>query len=445
MHTTSLSAAQDARNDPTPLLPPAPAPLPDALLDTLIEPIRVHRDLYVDPAIFAREMAAIFGRCWLYVGHESEVPEINDFKTLTLGRRPVILTRDKNRDLHVLFNRCAHRGTQVCREAKGRNRVFVCPYHGWSFQNDGSLLGVPHADGYGGKPTDERWDLGQAAQVDTLHGLIFARFSSDGPSLHEYLGQSIPIIGQFMNRSSIGPLTVGHGVHRMLVRANWKTVWDNSTDGYHAETSHRSITMLSRQRYDKDKSLSHFQGSPDETAMYQLAFGNGHSFLDQSPAMGSRWNRVRPMPGREAVLGALEAEADLDTLLEDLPGPGWNLNIFPNLMMIGNQLVVIEPVGVDSFEMVWFATQIDGAPASANTLRMRIAEDFPNLGEVDDVDVWERMQESFAIAEAPWIDMSRGIASDTIDPDTGVVRGLVTSDTGMRAFYAHYHRLMVAA
>lgn len=440
--TCSVPAMPGYRNDPEPLLPRGPQAAADARLDTLIEPLRVHRELYVDQEIFARELAAIFGRCWLFVGHESEVAEANAFKTMTIGRRPVILTRGKDGRLHLLFNRCAHRGTHVCREAKGRSRVFVCPYHGWSFQNDGTLFGLPHAEGYGGKPSDGRWNLGRAAVVDTYQGLIFARFSEDGPSLREYLGHSMPIIDQFMKRSSIGPLTACHGVHRMLVRANWKTVWDNSTDGYHAESSHQSITMISRQRYDRDKSLSHFGGSPDDTPMYQLAFGNGHSFLDQSPAMGSRWSRVRPMPGREAGLAELGDTEGLGDLLEDLPGPGWNLNIFPNLMMIGNQLVMIEPVSVDSFEMIWFATQIDGAPPVANSLRMRIAEDFPNLGEVDDVDIWERMQNGFAIGEAPWVDMSRGVATDTIDPETGVVRGMVTSDAGMRAFYANYRRLM---
>ncbi len=427
----------------SPKVPKAPESVGDDHWDALIQPDRVHSRLYTDDEIFRRELTHIWGRCWLFVGHESEIPEPMDFKTVTVGRRNLILTRTRAGDIHVLFNRCTHRGTQICRAEKGRSKVFVCPYHGWSFRNDGTLFGLPHDEGYGGRPEDGRWDLAQAARVDTYHGLIFASFVADVPPLTEWLGHARPILDKFLLRSGFGPLTACHGAHRMLVRANWKTCWDNSTDGYHAETSHRSITMLSQKRYQKGKSLSHFDGSPDDTPMYQMALGNGHTFLDQSPAMGNKWQRARPMPGREAAITELEDRADLEDLLEDLPGPGLNLNIFPNLMMIGNQLVMIEPVSVGEFAMIWYATQIDGVPDSANTIRMRVAEDFPNLGEVDDADIWERMQHAFeTIPEAPWIDMSRGLHTDRVDPETGVIHGLVTSDAGMRSYYAHYKRMM---
>jgi nitrite reductase/ring-hydroxylating ferredoxin subunit len=412
--------------------------------DTLIEPLRVHRRLYVEEPIFRRELINIFGRCWVFVGHVSEIPEPHDFRALTVAKRPLIVNRGADGKINVIFNRCSHRGTQICREERGNTGVFACPYHGWTFNCDGSLRGQPHAEGYGGKATDGRWDLDGAVDVDVYQGLIFAKFSAGGPGLQEYLGNARPLIDQFMERSSFGPLTATHGQHRMLIRANWKTVWDNSTDGYHAKSSHRSITMLSRSRYDRDKSLSHFGGgSPDDTDMYQIAFENGHSFLDQSPAMGSRWNRARPMPGKEAAVEALGECEDLEQLLEDLPGPGWNLNIFPNLMFIGNQLVMVDPLETERCAMIWYATGIDSVPDTANTIRIRIAEDFSNLGEVDDVDIWERMQESFAIPEAEWVDMSRGLETDERDSSTGVVRGKVTSDAGMRSFYQNYKRLMV--
>lgn len=205
---------------------------------------------------------------------------------------------------------------------------------------------------------------------------------------------------------------------------------------------------MTRARYGGDKSLSHFRGSPDDTAMYQVALGGGHTFLDQAPAMGSKWQRARPAPGSDAAIDALRGRIpadELESTLEDVPGAGMNLNVFPNLMIIGNQLVVIEPLAPDRFSMVWHATTFDGLPPELNAVRLRIAEDFPNFGEVDDVDMWEHIQQGLQIPEVEWIDMSRGLHTDRLDPATGQVWGKVTSDTGMRGYYRQYHSMMSEA
>ena len=101
--------------------------------DLLIQEDRIHRSVYTSEALFRREMCNIFAKTWVFVGHESEIPAAGDFVTRHLGRRPVIITRDADADIHVIFNRCAHRGAKVCREDKGKCKVFVCPYHSWSY------------------------------------------------------------------------------------------------------------------------------------------------------------------------------------------------------------------------------------------------------------------------------------------------------------------------
>src|SRR5262245_35405806 len=120
-------------------------------LARLVEDRLVHRATYIDPAIFALELERIFGRAWLYVAHESQLRNVGDFVTTRIGRERVIVARHDDGRIHAFFNRCTHRGAQVCSAASGNTRSFVCPYHAWSFRTDGSLDGIPHAAaGYGG-------------------------------------------------------------------------------------------------------------------------------------------------------------------------------------------------------------------------------------------------------------------------------------------------------
>jgi phenylpropionate dioxygenase-like ring-hydroxylating dioxygenase large terminal subunit len=411
----------------------------------LVQPNRVHRSIYTDPALFRAEMERIFARTWFFVGHESEVPEPGSFVTRSIGRRPFILTRTRDGQLRLLFNRCTHRGTTLCRAESGKARFFTCPYHGWTFDNAGGLAGMPHPEGFEGDQMDGRWNLGGAARVESYRGMIFASLTDAVPDLAVHLRNVRPYIDRFFDRSPVGPLAAVNGMHKMEIRANWKTCFDNSTDGYHAETAHRSILEVTRKRYGGSRSLSYVLGKPDDGPMYQLALGNGHTFFDQFPAMGDLWDRVRPAPGLEPIEDAVAALPDGQRMLRDIPGPGVNLNLFPNMITIGNQLVMIEPLAVDRFLMIWYATSIDGAPPEINSGRMRIAEDFPNFGEPDDIDCWEQMQFPLGIPEMEWLDMSRGLATDVVDHETGVIRGRATSDTGMRGYYREYKRLMAGA
>ena len=75
-----------------------------------VEPDRVHRRVYSDPAVFELEMDRIFNKVWTYVGHESQVPKVGDYWTVQIGRQPMVMVRHSDRSVHVLYNRCPHRG-----------------------------------------------------------------------------------------------------------------------------------------------------------------------------------------------------------------------------------------------------------------------------------------------------------------------------------------------
>ena len=117
-------------------------------LAMLVQPERVHRSVYADPAIFDLEMERLFGRAWLVLGHESQVPNPGDYFTTRMGREPVIVIRKDDGTIGVLVNRCAHRGSMVCAEGRGNVERFVCPYHGWSYDRAGELKAVPFSSGY---------------------------------------------------------------------------------------------------------------------------------------------------------------------------------------------------------------------------------------------------------------------------------------------------------
>jgi anthranilate 1,2-dioxygenase large subunit len=201
---------------------------------------RVPYQVFVDPAIYTREQERIFrGPTWNYVALAAELPNPGDFKATFIGDTPVVVSRDREGELHAFVNRCAHRGALVCREMRGNRNTHVCVYHQWSYDLRGNLIGVPFRrgiEGKGGYPTDfdpSRITLPQL-QVATYNGVVFASFSQAAESLEDYLG---PIQRPWFDRVFNRPLRVlGYG--RQFIRANWKLYAENTRDPYHASLLH---------------------------------------------------------------------------------------------------------------------------------------------------------------------------------------------------------------
>ncbi|WP_439586897.1 aromatic ring-hydroxylating oxygenase subunit alpha [Hydrogenophaga sp.] len=414
--------------------------------DDLVQPDRVHRRLYTDDGIFAREMDNIYAATWVYLVHESEIPEPNDFKQAWIGVRELIVTRDEEGAIRVFSNRCSHRGASVCREHRGNATDFTCPYHGWRFDNRGQLFGVPGKNAYGSGFKGRDMHLARPAQVASYKGFVFATLNPDAPPLEEHLGNARRYLDAWIDHNGGAANLRLVGAQRFRLSCNWKLVWDNAGDGYHVPFSHQSLLMMTNERYGGGD-MAYFADA-DRSKMSNSALDNGHSVIDQRPEMHgeSAWKQQRPQPGREpyenyvAATYGEQAQRVLDTTV----GAGMNLNIFPNLALIGNQVQVIQPQAAAVTGVYWYATQRKDVDAEVNTLRLRTQEDFPVMGEMDDAANFEECQRGLANSpEDEWVDMSRHYETgkDVLAED-GIVRGPVTTDLHMRNYYAQWKRLM---
>ena len=427
--------------------------------DELIFEDRVHRRLYTDEAIFRDEMRKIFGAVWVYLGHESQIPENDDFVTSRLGLRPIIVVRDSGGTIRALYNRCTHRGATVCRQERGSAKAFQCPYHGWSYFNSGRLSGVPWPDGYADDFSDAKFNLAQVPRVQSYRGFIFGTLNPDAPSLEDYLGPIRTPIDEWLDRHPGGKIALCDA-NRLKFNGNWKLAYDNSADGYHVVFSHRSLlAMENRLVAEEDKGMAYYKDRPDDAPMYVRYFGNGHHFKDKRGNVeqrpGALWEIEATHPGMEHYEQALRDRLgdEADRVLDLASSEPVNINVFPNLLILGNHIQVLQPVSLTETDTTWYGTaviddhdELLGAVDDVNALRMRTQEGFPNFGEVDDLMNFEQIQVGLEAEEDEWVYMHRGLGIPgriSVDDD-GVITGPPTDEVFMREYMKEYKRLMTA-
>ena len=186
----------------------------------LVQSDRAHTSLYKDARVFDDEMEKIYYSTWVWVAHASEIPDGGSYKTINIGKQPVVVVRDRKKKVHVLLNRCRHRAATVCEHKKGKTNSFVCPYHGWSYALDGSLRGVPSPESYGECLDKSEFPL-ISLRVEEYNGMIFATFKDDIEPLADFLGAAKKWIDLFMKQGAGYPIKV-LGEHRFRFPGNWK-------------------------------------------------------------------------------------------------------------------------------------------------------------------------------------------------------------------------------
>jgi len=407
----------------------------------LVRENEVHGSLYTDPAIFEEELRKIWFRTWVYVGHESEVPQPNDYVMKSIGPEPILMTRDREGRIHLLHNRCPHRGNRVCMTEKGSARSFTCPYHGWTFTNDGALRGYPFPSGYEGVDRSEL-GLGKVARVASYKGFVFGSMAEEGPSLEEHLGAAMAAIDALCLTSPEGEVEVTAGFLKHKVKSNWKFLVENETDGYHPSFVHASI-------FEVAKSGIGALYSSDSTAVSRY-FGQGHSENDLRPEFRKRdvpmsWfnttaERLPEYTQRmEAAYGVEQARK---IMIDGTP----HIMIYPNLFIAEIQIFVIQPLAFNESVQHVTALQFKGAPDLNRRLRQQTMGSVGPAGFLlaDDAEMYERTQLGVQAKRPEWLYLGRGKHRERTD-ENGYLIGDATDETPTRGIWRHYRSLMEAA
>lgn len=410
-------------------------------LADLVQQDRVHTSLYTDPALFEQEMDKVFSSTWVWVAHASEIPEAGSYKTTFVGRQPVVVVRDRKQQVHVLLNRCRHRAATVCEGHKGKTNSFVCPYHGWSYSLDGALRGVPSPESYGDLLDKADFPLIKL-RVEEYAGMIFATFKEDIEPLVDFLGPAKKWMDLFMKQGGGFPVKVG-GEHRFRFPGNWKIQLENTTDAYHFPLVHKSFLSSVDEQTEKMLDFVEGPGLVED-------LGNGHSVMVMIPELVDlEANLDAPIPDRFAEL-AEELRKDypedqVRRIVRAVGGSGFNLNLFPNVACSMAFFRVLRPVSVTETEIHHAAIVMDGGPAAANQARLRLHEHFQGpmgFGTPDDAEAWDRVQRGSFAGTNQWIMLNRGLAKEVETPDGR--RSDVSAETGMRAAYRQWKKLMTA-
>jgi salicylate 5-hydroxylase large subunit len=390
--------------------------------------------VYSDPEIYAREQERIFcGPSWSYVALEAEIPKGGDFKRTFIGDKPVVVIRDQDGGVNVVENRCAHRGVKFCQEHLGNVTEFMCPYHQWTYDLKGDLIGVPFRRGLkkqGGMPAD--FDVRQHGlrklRVACRHGVVFASFASFADALEpleDYFGPTI--LGLFDRVFDGRKLTV-LGYSRQLTPANWKLMFENIKDPYHATLLHVFLVSFGLFRAD----------SPSRTV---IDASGRHS-------AGMSWRGEQKKTEDNAEMKSLLEHFTLQDQTMIQPVREFEqytvalMTVWPNLIVQqqSNTLAMRQLItrGPGAFELAWtfFGYETDDEEMVRRRVRQANLMGPSGFVSLDDSEVMKFAQEGvgpYSQADAVMEMDGRGWTEDEAHAIT---------EAPIRAFYEHYRNVM---
>jgi phenylpropionate dioxygenase-like ring-hydroxylating dioxygenase large terminal subunit len=437
-------------------------PVPDSsrlsreAIRRLVEPNRVHRSIYVDPAIFALEMERIFERTWIYVAHESQLPKPGDYLTAQIGRQAMVIVRHDDGSIRALYNRCGHRGARLVGGA-GNVRHFRCCYHGWTFRTDGSVLSVPLRRGYDGTTFDvaERafW-MPSAPRVDSYRGFVFASLAEDGPDLRSFLGGIVSSLDDIADRAPSGRIEIADPPFRVIQRNNWKLFLENLNDTMHALSVHESAIESARTQLAEmsdpetpadswvGETLSTIgkNGTPQSTMdrIGVAGFPHGHSF------MGGFFN---PDSYERPYVAALEQARGTERMRQILSVNRHNSIIYPSMTIQAayHQLRVLRPLAVDRTLVEAYTFRLSGAAPESyrRTLAYAMLMNSPSSNMMpDDLEAFDRVQHGLDVRAGDWVSLHRNDGHDIASD--GAFTGTGTSELPMRNQARAWLELMTA-
>jgi p-cumate 2,3-dioxygenase alpha subunit len=410
---------------------------PALLVDPAQRVFKVARRNFVDHEIFEAEKERIFDRCWLYLGHSSELPKPGYFISRSVAGRSILFTRDAKGQLRALLNTCPHRGAQVCRERKGNAKSFQCFYHGWVFGADGKLRSQPGEESYpdGFKARDTS-NMQAVPRYESYRDFNFVSFDPNIVPLEQYLGNAKEYLDVICDQTDAG-MSIVAGSQEYSIRANWKLLTENSIDGYHAMTTHASYFDILMNTTDN---MSAGTGGG-----FGYDLGGGHAVLEY----GAPWGRpvAQWIPGWGEA-GKTEIARQYDKLVglygkdraDRIALKNRNLFIFPNLVVNDIMALTVRtyfPMAPDYMVINAWALAPNDETAWARKYRLNNFLEFLGPGGFatpDDAEALEHCQRGFKNSkEAMWNDISKGMGKDKPSHN---------DELQMRAFWTQWNRQM---
>jgi len=421
----------------------------------LVREDAVHRDVYLSQELFDLEMERLWRNTWIYVGHDSQVPNIGDFYSTEIARQPLIMLRDEGGKVRVLMNRCAHKGARLVSAMHGQceNRLLRCPYHGWTYRLDGSIRTIPMKSGYEGTALADSPNsrgIVNLPQVENYRGFVFARLSESGPGFREYFGESLTSIDNMVERAPEGRLEVAGGVLRFMHDCNWKMFIENLNDTMHPMVAHESAAGTAKKLW-ADKP----EGTPKPMAIEQfLPFVNGYSFFDQ---MGVHiYENGHSYTGVNfSIHSAYSAIGEYESLMEKTYGAErarailgevrHNTVYYPSLTIKGaiQSIRVVRPLGPQQTLIESWTFRLAGAPAQLlrrTVMYTRLINAPTSVVGHDDRHCYRAIQEGLAAEGNDWVSLHRNWTERERTQLAGNYNG--TSEVSMRGQYRAWQQFM---
>lgn len=404
---------------------------------------RCRRDIFTDEQMFELEIKHIFEGNWIYMAHESQIPNPGDYFTLTMGRTPVVITRDKDGELHALVNACSHRGAQLCRFKRRNQKTFTCPFHGWTFSNTGKLLKVKDPKGAGYPEqfnTDGSHDLTKVAKFESYRGFLFGSLSEDVQPLKDYLGDACKMIDMIVDQADEG-LEVLRGSSTYTYDGNWKLQAENGADGYHVSAVHWNYVATTAHRTDDGKEDDI---KATDASKWAKQRGGFHAYENGHILLWTEWADPTNRPGYSRLEEWTEKHGE--TKADWMVGVLRNLCLYPNVFLMdqfSSQIRVFRPISVNETEVTIYCIAPKGESQEARTRRIRQYEDFFNasgMATPDDTEEFRATQRGYAgAAHAKWNDLTRGATQWIKGPDEDakklginpILSGARTEDEGL--------------
>ena len=424
----------------------------------LVEADRVHRAVYTDPGIFELEMERIFNTVWTYVGHESQVKKPGDYWTVQIGRQPMIMIRHTDGKIHVLYNRCPHRGVMLYGDQCGNaGKAIICSYHAWQFDTNGKAKAIPLEGGYNGTRFSidhPDCQMKHAADVASYRGFVFARLRSGGPSLLEWLGEAKVAFDDMCDRSPEGEVEVVPNCFRVIQHSNWKIFLENQLDALHPSVTHESTGRAGfevEERLKKQKGAAplyyHFVsafvtpfGKWDQTQT--VNYPQGHSLLQAY--MG-----LRPQdPDTKAYEAIMHRRYGVERTNQILADRIHHVLLYPGLSVQPplQQLRAVRPFGVDKTLTEIWHFRLKGAPEAIYRRALayyNLVNSPSTMINADDLWNFWKAHQGLASDGGDWVSFHRNAGQD--EEKDGVISSRNgTSEAPMRNQFRAWTQYMTA-